>query len=782
MRTWHIHIEGQVQGLGFRPFVFLLAERMGLKGWVNNGADGVHVEFNAEEALAERFYEDLIREAPALARITQHSMQAIPLKAFNRFSIVHSKAEASPRLLLTPDFALCDACRRDLRTEGNRRHDYAFTTCTQCGPRYSIIHQLPYDRESTTMDTFPMCPACQAEYDNPRDRRYYSQTNSCSDCGIQLSLYNATGMKEEVAAKELIQQVVALWSAGQIVAIKGIGGYLLTCDASHAETLARLRERKHRPSKAFALMFPDLETLEEVADVGKKATQALQSEVAPIVILPLKAAAETDLCLDQIAPGLQQVGAMLPYTPLFQLLLQQFARPIVATSGNLSNSPIVFEEEKALNELFAIADYLLSDNRKIVTPQDDSVIRFSPFTQQKVVLRRSRGLAPSLIHPAINWSKQSLLAAGAQLKSSFGLVHQGNTYISQYLGDLSAFDTQESYQHSLRHLLRLFQIKPRLTLLCDKHPDYAATQNALHLAQLLDSPIHQIQHHEAHFAAVLGEQDLVHAKEPILGVIWDGTGLGNDRQIWGGEFFQYQLYQFIRIGHFDYFDAILGDKMPREPRISALSACWGHPELSALLKDKFSSTEWRIYTRMLERKNPLQTSSVGRLFDAVASLLGLMDQQSYEGEAAMLLEQLATSYCRSTGLDFTATYLEDTLVGEAIPTDLLLQSLIEDIRQQKPAGWIAAKFHYTLVKIILQKAEQHQVRHIACSGGVFQNGLLLDLLRYHAPPFIQLHFHEQLSPNDENIAFGQLVHWQIAQHRSSFSKNKTNNHVFSDSR
>lgn len=777
MHTWHIHIEGQVQGVGFRPFIFSLARQQQLQGWVNNTVDGVHIVFNATADDAVLFKGQIMAQAPVLSKITGIRLSRSQPASFNRFEILHSQGQGEPQLLLTPDFAICPDCRRELTTPGNRRAAYPFITCTHCGPRFSIVHTLPYDREHTRMDTFQMCPACLREYEDPLDRRYYSQTNSCQSCGITQLLYDADRQPINQDPEEIIEEVVHHWNNGKIIAIKGIGGYLLTCDASQEQAIDILRQKKDRPSKPFALMVPNSDHLKDYW-VDPKELQALEDHVSPILLLGKRATASIS---QSIAPGLDQVGVMLPYTPLFELLLMRFGRPIIATSGNKSHSPIVFQDQVALDQLVDIADYLLINNREIVVPQDDSVIKYSPTQKQKIILRRSRGLAPTFIRPDLVLTGQSILAMGAMLKSTFSLLHRQNLYISQYLGDLENFDTQQNYQHSLRHFLRLFQTQPELVLI-DQHPTYPSSQLGAEWAQAWEVPVKAIQHHKAHFGALLGEHNLVDIQHPILGVIWDGTGLGEDGQIWGGEFFVYEDFDFERVQHFDYFDFILGDKMPKEPRISALSACWKVEGATAYLKNKFSSTEWQVYSKLLDRGSPLQTSSIGRLFDAVASLLDVSDSQSYEGEAAMRLEAMASAYCQRQAYDFPGSYWEGDLPLDGIPTNLLLHGIILDLQAGEAKDYIAAKFHFSLVESIEAVANQFEIKRIGFSGGVFQNSLLVDLILHHLQEKFELYFHQQLSPNDENISFGQVMVHQIEQKKETFVNHKLRDHVLSDSR
>lgn len=768
MNTWHIHIKGQVQGVGFRPFIFRLANLENLKGWVSNAIDGVHIEINANQKTTHLFLGKILSQAPSLAQITASSITAVEKKEFTHFSIIESTKEGIANLLLSPDFGMCSDCQKELSTTTNRRSKYPFITCTNCGPRYSIIQDLPYDRVATTMQYFEMCDTCLEEDHSPSDRRYFSQTTSCPNCTIQLYLFDNNRITISKNPFEIIEKISQLWSEGKIVAIKGIGGYLLTCNATNKNVIQKLRQLKHRPTKPFALMFPNLDLVKKEVEISKMESQELENVVAPIVILNLKNTADTNLQLEAIAPNLNQIGVMLPYTPLFDLLLEKFKRPIVATSGNISNAPIIFDDKKALAELFTIADFTLTNNRQIVVPQDDSVIRFSFLKKQKIIIRRSRGLAPTYINPQLNFSNQTILSAGAMLKSTFTFLHQGNSFISQYLGDLENFDTTENYRHTIQHFFNLFRSDPEV-IICDAHPDYPSTQFAEQLAAASNLPLLKVQHHIAHFAAILGEHNLIQSSEPILGVIWDGTGLGDDGNIWGGEFLIFKNHQFKRCGHLSYFDFILGNKMPKEPRISALVLSKNIPDALKILKEKFTEQEWNIYNKLITKDSILKSSSIGRLFDAVAALLNLCDKQSFEGEAAMLLENLALDFFKENGLDFLSSYFSKLSAQQTISTDEILSGIIEDIQQNKPINFIAAKFHFSLIQSIEAFAKLSNIQKIAFSGGVFQNGVLVDLLQHHLENKYELYFHQSLSPNDENISFGQLIYHQIQQNSANKS-------------
>jgi hydrogenase maturation protein HypF len=742
----HLHIQGQVQGVGFRPFVYRLALEMQLQGWVNNSSDGVHIEISGSDPKIELFCQRLLAEAPALSRITAFSRTVLPFQPYSDFQIVSSDDTTLPQLLLTPDFGLCYACRTELHQAKNTRFAYPFITCTNCGPRYSIIMGLPYDRPQTTMHGFTMCPACQAEYDDPLNRRYYSQTNSCPTCGIQLQYLegeNQISENNEVALKAAIGAL----DTGKIVAVKGIGGFLLLADATNANTLNLLRLRKNRPSKPFALLYPDLENLAADVMLSPLSAEALQSSVAPIVLLPVQPQPKSGVQLATIAPGLRRLGVMLPYAPLLELISVAMGRPLVATSGNLSHAPISYTNEQAIEQLNSIADGILLHNREIVVPQDDSVLAFTPVHQQKVVIRRSRGLAPTLLLPHFQ-PQNGLLAMGALLKSTFAFTHQNNLYLSQYLGDLEDFDTQRNYQLTLQHLLNTLQVKPTC-ILVDLHPEYASSHLGRKIAAETGLPVVPIQHHMAHFGAVLVEHDLLNQLEPVLGVIWDGVGLGDDGQIWGGEFFVYHQKQFQRKSHFAYFPYFMGDKMAREPRLAAFAILGPDP----VLESKFSATEWTNYQVLWQKKHFVQTSSMGRIFDAVAALLGVLDVQTYEGEAALRLEELAWTYWVAEN-PMLVGYIFDDQIS---PQHLLLQ-IKTDLHAGLPLNLIAFKFHFSLIQLIQRIATAEGVQRIAFSGGVWQNSLLVDLALSQLHDF-QLYFHQETSPNDEGVALGQVAVW-----------------------
>jgi hydrogenase maturation protein HypF len=745
--TYHIHIQGIVQGVGFRPFVYNLANKYHLNGWVNNGVDGVHIEVNGSNETVEKLVKLIAQHAPPLSHITKLKTTQISFKEFQDFRIISSEESGNKSVLITPDYGICEACKEDINDVSNRRYSYPFTTCIHCGPRFSIIDKIPYDRPNTTMKDFEMCPACTEEYTNPNDRRYYSQTNSCADCGVDLIRLGKK--KERISFATWKDDVMSAWSEGKIVAIKGIGGFLLTCDASSETAISNLRKRKNRPDKPLALMFPDLDTVKAYAKVSEFEQKQLVHPSAPIVLLTYQPGSiQTQLPIASIAPGLRKIGCMLAYTPLFLLVLNHYKKPIVATSGNISGSPILYEDVPAYAGLKPIADHVYTDNRRIVIPQDDSVLQFAHAAQQRIVLRRSRGLSPTVIPANLHLGHTQILALGGGLKSTFSISIHGNIYISQYLGDLENLHAQESFDRVLHHFFTLFDFKPEV-ILHDGHPSYHATLKAKELANELEIPSFSYQHHKAHFAAVLAENNLLHSSEPVLGIIWDGTGFGEDGNIWGGEFFTYENGTIQREHHLPVYKHLAADKMAREPRLAAMSIFNAFEDARSILKGKFSDTEWTIYQHLLQdEQHALYSSSMGRLFDAIASIIGIMDRSTYEGQAAMQLEEAARRFLKEKHPQ--GSYL--TASGE-----LDYSRIASDVKKEQSAEEIAARFHITLVDLIDFRAQKSQCKALAFSGGVFQNALLIDLIHDRLSAQYTLYFHQQFSPNDENISFGQLA-------------------------
>lgn len=756
--TYHIHITGIVQGVGFRPYVCRLATERRLKGWVCNDVDGVHIEFNADSLeIAISFLNQIVLHPPENALIQKHTLVPVEPAAFVDFTIARSKKEKQPDLLLTPDIALCRNCKIELEAPENKRYRYAFTTCLNCGPRYSIVNGLPYDRENTTMAHLIMCRDCAEEYHNIYDRRHYSQTNSCPDCPVPIRLFDNEGKEVSHHSETIMSLINRFLMEGNILAVKGIGGYLLVCDATNKATVKLLRQRKQRPAKPFAVLYSDMEDVINDVFVTVEERQALESKQAPIVLCALKEKPGTGLAVDEITKGLDKLGVFLAYTPLLKLIGSDFKKPLVATSGNLSGAPIIYKDEEALRWLKEFADYTVTFDRDIVAPQDDSVVQFTQ-SGRRMVLRRSRGIAPNYIPNPFTF-EQPVLAMGAELKSAFALSDTNNLYISQYLGDQQNYESGECYRQTLLHLQHLLKISPE-HIFVDQHPRYQVSVLGRELAVLQKLPITEVQHHLAHFAAVLTENQLAEHPEKIIGVIWDGTGYGYDGQIWGGEFFTFQNKQFERTAQLRYFPHLLADKMSREPRVAALSLLHQSGEQLEAMSSYFSKEEYLYYEKLVHQNASVQTSSMGRFLDGISGILGILQKNTYEGEAAMKLEVAARS-CTIPHFDF----YEVRLSNGVLEWQNMVSAILEEKKCNTEIAYIARKVFVSLVRMIELVATNAGTNKIAFSGGVFQNAFLVDITEQYLATRFELFWHRQLSPNDENISFGQLAFGEITKRK-----------------
>jgi hydrogenase maturation protein HypF len=744
LKTYKITVSGQVQGVGFRPYIYTLATEFNLKGTVSNNQEGVLVNVTGTKENIDKFYSKLIHFPPPVANIQKSKIIEIEHVLFDDFKIISSKKNGQLNLPLTPDFAICDDCKNEIKNSKNKRFNYPFTTCVNCGPRFAVTENFPFERSNTSIHNFLMCDDCKEEYTNPANRRFHSQTNTCSACGIDLVLINAEGITIKTSKNTVFQKVASLLQEGNIVAIKNTSGYLLCCNSENAEVIQKLRTLKNRPKKPFAVLFPSLKKLQKEFFISEKEAKSLTSKESPITIISSKKY-NGKLALTAIAPGLKQLGVLLPYTGILQLLAIELNFPIVATSGNIHGSPIISENDEAFEKLENIADYFLQHNLKITHPQDDSVVKFSSNFQQKILFRRSRGFAPNYFGSNIQ-TTEKILALGADLKSSFAFYPNSYLYVSQYIGNLENFDVYNRYIAEIASFINIFEQQPEV-ILVDKHPLYHSTKYGIELAKKTNAKIIEIQHHKAHFSAILGEHHLF--EEKVLGVVFDGTGFGDDNQIWGGEFFSYKNNAIDRIAQIENFNWLFADKMAKEPRLSLLALA--SDEMTDVLVQKFTSTELKNY-QYLKKNNQLKTSSVGRLFDAVASLLNITDYNSYEGEAAILLENVVESY----QLKNCKSYLNST---DTISGSKIISAIYNDIQLGTSTENMIADFLFTLATSILKMAENQHFKHIACSGGVFQNTTLVDMLIELAPKEIKLYFHRDLSPNDENISFGQLMYY-----------------------
>ena len=743
-------VSGIVQGVGFRPFVYRLAERFGLSGWVRNDSAGVGIEVEGAAALLDAFAAALRTEAPRAAAVSSVTFAELPPTGEEGFHILPSPAGTVARTLVSPDLAVCADCRREILSAENRRHGYAFTNCTNCGPRYSIIRGVPYDRPLTSMAAFQMCPACQREYDDPADRRFHAEPNACADCGPSYRLL-VDGVAQEgdplLCARGLI-------AAGGIVAVKGIGGYHLACDARSDAAVRRLRERKHREAKALAVMAGGMALVRSLCTVSEEEARWLRSPAAPIVLLRRRS--ETDVA-QSVAPGNAYLGVLLPYAPVHLLLLDE-GDLWVMTSANLSGAPILYEDDVAVRALAGIADAILMHNRTIVHRVDDSVLRMTAGGRQMV--RRSRGFAPMPL--ALPTAKErAVLAGGAELKNTFCLTRGAEAFLSEHIGDLMERSVLASYEATIAHYEQFFEVRPQI-LAADLHPAYLSGRYLASRAAREGLPLVRVQHHHAHIAAVLAE----HGYEGrVLGAALDGTGYGTDGAAWGGEFMVADLRGYERLAHFAYLPLPGGDRAAAEPWRLALWVLHGMygAELAAHAP-KFAAAlpaGWELLVQATAAGvNAPPTSSAGRLFDAAAALLGGCRMNAYEGQAAIGLELLARNARRAgVVLPYVLNRVCAPMTVDFLPVLRALADGAEGLTAEERAGR-ALDFHVTMAAAVAEVlsvlADATGLRTVALSGGVFQNALLLEQVLLRLRDFRVLLPHIA-PPNDGGIAYGQAA-------------------------
>ena len=736
-----VRVEGVVQGVGFRPFVYALANRLGLAGLVGNDVHGVFVEVEGSAARVEDFLTALRVDAPPLARVERVATRDIPPTGAPGFSIVASPAGGERAALVSPDSSTCADCLAELADPADRRSGYPFINCTNCGPRFTIVRDVPYDRPFTTMAEFAMCADCAAEYHDPADRRFHAQPTCCPACGPHLTLPGTALLGHE--ANDPIRTTADLLLDGAIVAVKGLGGYHLATDATNQTATATLRARKHREDKPFAVMVPTVEQARALCEVDDLAESLLTSRRRPIVLLPRIPSASI---ADAVAPGNRQLGVMLPYTPLHHLLLAAVGKPIVLTSGNVSDEPIAYRDADALDRLCGIADAFLLHDRAIHIRTDDSIVR--PFDGRESVLRRSRGYVPEPVTLTRGFPRP-VLACGAELKNTFCLAKGNHAFLSHHIGDLENFETLRSYAEGIAHFRRLFGIDP-VVVAHDLHPEYLSTKYALELDGV---ELVGVQHHHAHIASCLADNG---ESGPVIGVAFDGTGYGTDGTIWGGEFLVADLAGFTRAGHLDPVPMPGGTAAIRAPwRMAAahLAAAYpgGIPDLA--VRDR-NAPDWAAVLGMAERGvNSPHTSSAGRLFDAVAALLGIRDTINYEGQAAIELEQHADpSVCGTYPMS-----AHDTL-----PCAELIRAIVDDLLRGEPTPVIAARFHNAVADAVTNTCalirDETGIGVVALSGGVWQNLLLatrtMNSLRARG---FRVLTHARVPCNDGGISLGQAA-------------------------
>jgi hydrogenase maturation protein HypF len=746
-------IRGAVQGVGFRPFVHRLATELGLAGWVNNSPQGVFIEVEGDQVELKSFLLRIEREKPPRSFIQSLESSFLDPKGFTGFEIRESDSAGEKTAIVLPDIAVCPDCLNDISDLSNRRYRYPFTNCTNCGPRFSIIESLPYDRANTTMKKFVMCAECAKEYENPLDRRFHAQPNACPQCGPHLELWDGEGKTLALRDQALVAAADAI-RAGAIAAVKGLGGFHMVVDARNEEAVLRLRRRKHREEKPFALMYPSLDSIKADCEVSEIEQRLLLSPESPIVLLKRRKPNPHSAFRipHSIAPGNPYLGVMLPYTPLHHLLLKELRFPVVATSGNLSDEPICIDEREALDRLSGVADLFLIHNRPIIRHVDDSIVR--EMMGREMALRRARGYAPLPVH--LTEAIPETLATGAHQKNTIAVSVGPDVFVSQHIGDLETAQAFEAFQRVIYSFKHLYEVEPS-SIACDAHPDYLSTQYA-RMSQL---PARGVQHHFAHVMACMAENEIA---APALGVAWDGAGYGLDGTIWGGEFLLVTDDSFARIAHFHTFRLPGGERAIKEPRRAAIALLYEIFGEEAFSMDdlapvrSFAAHELNALRQMLLKKiNAPLTSSAGRIFDAVASIAGVRQIAKFEGQAAMELEFALDGF--HTDENYPARLGEcDQQSAIIVDWQPMTLGVIGDVRRGVPAGIVSAKFHNTMAESIVAVARRAGEERVALSGGCFQNKYLTErAVKRLLDEGFRPYWHQRIPPNDGGIALGQIV-------------------------
>lgn len=741
MSRWKITLIGVVQGVGFRPFIYRLARRHDLKGHVLNSGTGVTIEIEGESETMARFLASVYAELPPLARIDSETIDVLPMAGYESFNILRSRASSIKSAPVSADIALCSACLDEMLDPKNRRYRYPFINCTDCGPRYSIIRDIPYDRPHTSMDVFAMCPECENEYENPDDRRYHAEPVSCHACGPELLCLDGA-KKIRTKGNDSIVLAAEAVKAGKIIAVKGMGGFHLVCDATDETAVSLLRKRKKRPAKPLAVMFPSIEAVENSAILTQNEKKLILSKERPIVIV--RKQKETVMARNA-APDIDRIGVFLPYTPLHCLLLEHIGRPVIATSANLSGEPIIRDSHELLGKLGGVADLILDYNREIVNAVDDSVTQQAG--SEKITLRMARGSAPKSMRLPFRIDKK-ILAVGANQKNSIALAFDETLILSPHIGDLNSVEACEYFERTLETFKRFYDFEPDI-IVCDKHPDYATAKWAKQLAdndeQLI---ILEVQHHYAHLVACMAEHAIV---GPVLGFAFDGTGYGDDGTIWGGEVMITDAREYKRVANIRPFRLLGGDRAVKEPRRAALSLLfeiYTFEEIAALdlpTLRQFTQQEIKaLHSAWKKGVNSPLTSSVGRLFDAVASLADIVHHLGYEGESGLMMESLA-----------------DDVISEVFPFTITqgeidIRPMIRAIAAMDDKAVIVSMFFNTLVEIIFRTAGEHTDLPLLFSGGVFQNRILVEKVLKRCRQNNRVCYFQNDTPiNDGGIALGQ---------------------------
>ncbi|MHB0977323.1 MAG: carbamoyltransferase HypF [Candidatus Aquicultorales bacterium] len=743
----HIFIKGVVQGVGFRPFIFQLAREHALNGWVLNSSSGVRIEVEGSPRAVDAFIEEIPRKVPPLARLESVDVREAAPEGAEAFVIKQSLEEQGEFMLVSPDIATCDDCVEELLDPNDRRYRYPFINCTNCGPRFTIIEDIPYDRPKTTMKNFPMCPVCRREYEDPSNRRFHAQPNACPVCGPALELRIRSGGGFAPEAGDPVDKTIELLSAGKIVALKGLGGFHLACDAMNESAVAELRKRKHRYGKPLALMVADIEAARELCEVSGEEAGLLESPERPIVLLELRSGSVAP----SVAPGVGTLGIMLPYTPLHHVLLKESGLVLVMTSGNLSEEPIAMDNEEAIARLSEIADAFLLNNRDIYSRYDDSVSRV--VKGERAFIRRARGYAPFPVK--LPFKTRQLLAAGPEQKNTFCLTKDEYAFVSQHIGDLENLETLVHFERTLELYKKLFRIEPE-AVAYDLHPEYLSTK----FAQELALPKIGVQHHHAHTAGCMVENGVL---DEVIGVSFDGTGYGTDGKIWGGEFLLATPKEFKRVGHLAYARMPGGAEAVKKPYRMAVGYLHkiygsGMTKASIPLIERIPQAELRTLVHQIERGlNSPETSSSGRLFDAAAALAGVMDVVLYEGQAAIEFEMLATD--AEGSYPFQVEDRDGVFIAD---TSSIIEAVVEDVVKGTPAPVISRRFHRSVADLILRVCGLIRAsvgnNTVALSGGVFQNALLFGEVveRLRADRFDVI-YHRLVPANDGGVSLGQAI-------------------------
>lgn len=751
-----ISVRGIVQGVGFRPFIYQLASKHNLKGWVSNTSENVKIEIEGEAESIRQFLTELKEQAPPRASIENIATSHHPPVNYDKFEIRHSIAEEGKYQLISPDIATCRDCLSEILSPDDRRYRYPFTNCTNCGPRFTIIEDIPYDRPRTTMRHFQMCLECQKEYDDPLNRRFHAQPNACPRCGPELELLDASG--GPVKTDDALKTTSRLLREGKIIAIKGLGGFLLACDATSEVAVNLLRQRKKRPSKPFAVMVSSIKEAKRHCYINEEEEKLLISPYAPIVLMKWKPDSFISIA---VAPNLKYLGVMLPYTPLHHILLRETDLPLVMTSGNLSEEPIASDNDEAVRRLSGIVDYFLIHNRDIYARYDDSVTMVERSIPQ--LIRRARGYAPYPIH--LGFKSRQILGCGAEYKNTFCLNRDDYAFLSQHIGDMENMETMEHYENTIDLYRKLFRIEPEI-IAHDLHPDYLATRYARETAaRSANIKLVPIQHHHAHTVSCMVDNGL---EKPVIGVILDGTGYGSDGNIWGGEFMIADYGKFTRMGHLEYLPLPGGDLAIKKPFRTAVSYLLSFIGENSLNQDlPFLKTvdkiELNVIRQQIERKiNSPLTSSCGRLFDAVAALIGIRNEIDYEAQAAIEMEMLAYEYTEENETDYYPFSIIKQGNLNVVKLADLFSAIIRDLQNGLTKARIAMRFHNTVARMIVDIcrviSEQTGITQVVLSGGVFQNRLLLRKgIRLLGAGGFEVFTHQQVPTNDGGISLGQTV-------------------------